>query len=531
MSKEYNTNPSLFYIKADKVFFENFFSISEFIDADYRGKRNIELFYTELYSSLHDYCEFMLRGLVIEKDPKDNISFEDDKKTISVNASSLIDIVKNLYGNDFFKKNPINYNNFNLLFADINSKRNADSHTAYLTNIDSVKKDLNKILNDYIICYFVLNKKKQFLVDYFLYFRKDMIDNITKEASSNYLTAVVSMIPLYIINKHLRINKLPNYFLSADLKHFIILFNNSLYNHIVFRIPAVIDKIKCPNCVSFFGEHYHDYKTLIKLSKTSDSFSCYICRKFLKLQTINCIKCSIKGIRKSYSRNNICLICNPPVYKESKTLQTLKKEDKKTKTTYSSGVIRGKSEVYLKYIEKNFYSLSKNKIGIYYYSKNIFKKIKNNEIIHDLFNAYSDSLKDNPNVLELAFSINKYKAAKRRVTSKKMKEIYQKKLITYISYYKLFYSFKNCVYIYLSKEGKNLTLRKFEVAFSSTICKRKLLDCCLRDFDNLFEEILDSIQDNDLKLYLEEHLYKSIRLVIRDNIYAGYPNIKNDLLA
>jgi hypothetical protein len=532
MSKMFNSDPDLFYNKANAIFFENFFNISAFIDSGYIGKRNINLFYTELYSSLHDYCELTLRGLVVEKDVNANISSETGNTIRSVNASILIDIVKSLHGNDFFEKNPINYNDFNLLFYDINSKRNADSHTSYLFNVENIKNDLNKILNDYIVCYFVLSKKKQFLIDYFLYFRKDMINNLTNLARSNYFVAAVSLMPLYTINKHLSINKLPTYFLYDDLKHFIILFNHSSYNDVIFRIPVVIDKVKCPNCVNFFGEHYHDYKTLIKLSRSSDSFSCYICRKFLKLKTINCVNCSIKGIRKSYARNNVCILCNPPIYKESTILKTMKEKNKeiKAKNTYFNELKKQNKKWHLKNINNNCDSLSSNKIGIYYCPKNMLKKINNIDIIYDLFNAYSDSLKDNPSFLELFFSTNKYKAAKRKVISNKMKAVYRKKLVNYILYYKLFYSFKNCVYIYLSKGGNSLNLKNFNIPFLSTISKSEILNYCLEDFNDLFDEIIDSIQDDNLKTYLEDNLYEPIRVAITNNIYAGYPDLKSDLL-
>lgn len=438
---------------AHKIYFKNISNILNLKETD-------GLTITTLYTELHHYCELMMRYLVVQKDPSKNLK---NGTGMSVNAIELIDIIKNLYNVDFLSDNKINYNNFKSFFKKISNLRNSYAHAGELFDI---KKTISDVLNDYIICFYVLNKDGDFINGYYDYLEP----NITNK--KNRLLIFSTSIKKN--DSDISIDSLPTKANKSDIlyehiKDFLKLFSLSEYKKILFDIDNCFMTIQCPNCPKYINDPHSHQMTFVKTHKNSYIFKCYICDYCEKMMPVNCEKCFFDGIREplSYSNNNTCLFCEL-----SCEYALIKRYNVKNDL-----------------LENNIYNnhiLSKElQIGIYHNSKNNYKNIHSMKKLNNVFKAY--------------------------------KKVDNNSVKLYLSYWQNFFSYKNSVHNYLNK---STNLNNYFPIFTDDISKKDLFKYTIREMNSILDYLISKTNDSSLINFINHILFKALIDIIANNIYS-----------
>lgn len=438
------------------------------------------------YSSLHHYCELMMRYLVIEKDENQNTK----DNGCSVNAIDLLGIIKKLYSSDFFKENKLDYENFPSLFKDISYIRNSYAHEGF-ANVS--KKSVQDILNDYVICFYVLNKNNCFIEEFYDYLEINLIKTINEK----------------FINTDGRLSK--SEILGVYIEDFIKIFESTKFKNIIFDIKNCFLEIECPECKLYrsilkIPNYSHKPKTFIKINKDKSLFKCYICQYTREIKRINCQYCVLNGISSSfsYTEKNICIYCNhiSEEYGDINCNFNLPKFEYVLNYNFNIN----------NQLFKNRSTTDNNlQYRIFYNKKNSYNKIKSIKLLESFFN---DVISDNRyvNYLEMSENDNYLRNIERN------RFLFKSNNYKYLTYWNSFFSFKNCVYIHLRK---SVPLSSYFPIFEYKFFKTNLYYDIMKYIKEELNDLISKTENENLIKFINGELFYEINEIIKKNIFSN----------
>jgi len=450
------------------------------------------------YSSLHHYCELMMRHLVILKDPIKNIKDSGS----SVNAMDLLGIIKDLYSSDFFNENKLEYKNFPSFFKKISNIRNSYAHEGAINASD---KTITDIINDYIICFYVLNKEEDFIENYYIYLELKLISIMNSQILVN-------------LDRGLTREEI----LGVYIDEFVNIFRATKFKSVIFGIKNSFLEIECPKCrhyTSIFKIPTYHYKhnTLIKIYKDAPLFKCYICNYEHEMKEIDCEDCILNGISSSfaYTEENICIYCKKIAEPYNQIYCDFKLPKFKPILEYvniDNHIKSIKNNLFLR-IRPQIIVEKKTKYRFFYNPKNSYNKIKNIKTLLSFFESINPEYSDHCEFLNENKTIKETKRYLNRCSS-----FFENKNYEYLNYWSSFFSYKNCVYIHLNK---TVTLSSYFPIFEYKNFKTNLYYDIIRYVKKELDDLISKTENENLITFINGQLFYEINKIIKKNIFSN----------